>query len=211
MTAKNIMVQPTKPRHTLEDTGEGLRVVIPSRKRWYLIILQIVTLVVGIMFWFWIVDLTLMIGFGFSPRFVNVYSSVAPISSGVLLGIFLALIALALQCGFMAYAILWQIVGQEIIEVNPKSLVSLRRVYSFGRSNEYLAQDIKGMRVSPFMPRLIDWKGSFYELGLTGGLIAFDYGARTIRIGGGIDEAEAKQILAAIVARYPQYAAEGAG
>jgi hypothetical protein len=37
------------------------------------------------------------------------------------------------------------------------------------------------------------------------GSIAFDYGARTFRFGSGVDEAEAKQILAEIQQKYPQY------
>ncbi len=37
------------------------------------------------------------------------------------------------------------------------------------------------------------------------GLIAFDYGARTFRIGSGVDEAEAKQVILIIQQRFPQY------
>jgi hypothetical protein len=39
----------------------------------------------------------------------------------------------------------------------------------------------------------------------TGGLLAFDYGSKTIRFGGGIEEAESKQVLSEITTRFPQY------
>jgi hypothetical protein len=44
-----------------------------------------------------------------------------------------------------------------------------------------------------------------YLWGMSGGLIAFDYGAQTFRFGAGVDEAEAKHILEKITARFPQY------
>jgi hypothetical protein len=37
------------------------------------------------------------------------------------------------------------------------------------------------------------------------GAVAFDYGAATFRFGAGIDEAEAKQIVAEIQQKFPQY------
>jgi hypothetical protein len=37
------------------------------------------------------------------------------------------------------------------------------------------------------------------------GSLAFDYGARTFRFGTSIDEAEAKQIVAEIQQKFPQY------
>ncbi len=38
----------------------------------------------------------------------------------------------------------------------------------------------------------VRWNGF---LGISGGQLAFDYGAKTVRFGIGLDEAEAKQIL----------------
>ena len=38
--------------------------------------------------------------------------------------------------------------------------------------------------------------------GVGGGVLAFDYGARTYRFGAGLDEAEAKQVVIAIKQRY---------
>ena len=43
----------------------------------------------------------------------------------------------------------------------------------------------------------------FYSTGAPS--LAFDYGAKTIRFGRGIDEAEATQLLERIIAKFPQY------
>ena len=40
--------------------------------------------------------------------------------------------------------------------------------------------------------------------------LAFDYGAKTIRFGRGIDEAEATQILERVIAKFPQYRSSSA-
>jgi hypothetical protein len=38
------------------------------------------------------------------------------------------------------------------------------------------------------------------------GLIAFDYGSRTVRFGAGIDEAEAFDLVKRVTGRFPQFA-----
>jgi len=56
----------------------------------------------------------------------------------------------------------------------------------------------------------MDARSTFVLWGLTGGHIAFDYGAKTYRFGAGVDEAEAKQIVKQIVDRYPSLASDEA-
>ncbi|MDH5507993.1 MAG: hypothetical protein OEZ02_12300 [Anaerolineae bacterium] len=196
MTAKNIMVQPTKPRHTLEDTGEGLRIVIPTREKWYFINPKIIALVGTL-----ILIKTLLDAFIFHP-----YESVTPLGEYIVIfntipneikGVLALFGVMAIS---FVLVISWHIFGREVIEVSSQALICKRELFSVGNPKKYSAKNIKDMRISPFQSR------SFIQVGP----LAFDYGAKTIRIGGGIDEAEAKQILAAIVARFPQYAAEGA-
>ncbi len=53
---------------------------------------------------------------------------------------------------------------------------------------------------------MMAWGSSYYPwLGNSVGTLAFDYGAKTFRFGAGIDEAEAKQIVAEIQNKFPQY------
>ena len=48
----------------------------------------------------------------------------------------------------------------------------------------------------------LDVSSSLQLWGIGGGVIAFDYEARTIRFGAGLDEAEAKEVVTAITQRY---------
>ena len=41
--------------------------------------------------------------------------------------------------------------------------------------------------------------------GFNVGNISFDYGAKTFKFAGGVEEAEAKQIIAEIQQKFPQY------
>ncbi|MGH2687976.1 MAG: hypothetical protein ACRDKW_04095 [Actinomycetota bacterium] len=83
-----------------------------------------------------------------------------------------------------AYAWLWQFAGREIVAVRPSSLVLRREIFGFGRSREYDLRHVRDVRVSPAT------RG-----GIAIGPLAFDYGARTYRFGGGVDEAEARDLV----------------
>ena len=61
---------------------------------------------------------------------------------------------------------------------------------------------ISNLRVSPQPFNPFNFSASLQFWGVGGGAIAFDYGARTYRFGGGVDEAEANQIIATIKERY---------
>ena len=50
------------------------------------------------------------------------------------------------------------------------------------------------------------WAKSDPFVGMRSGPLAFDYGAKTIRFGSGVDEAEARVILASIRTRFPELA-----
>ena len=51
-----------------------------------------------------------------------------------------------------------------------------------------------------------DWSGGMRVWGMGGGVIAFDYGARTVRLGSSLDEAEALLIVRELKAahRFPE-------
>ena len=122
--------------------------------------------------------------------------------------IVMEIMILALMLGYGIFMMLWIMAGFQEIGITPEALVFQRKIFSWGRPKEYSAEHIKDLRVSPDI--FSGGWGKGMDIGLYGGLLAFDYGVKTVRIVAGIDEAEAKQILAAIVARFPQYAAEGA-
>ena len=101
---------------------------------------------------------------------------------------------------------LWQLTGKEEIEVTSYSITLSIIVILFRRSKEYVSEHTLDLRVSPMgMNEMYKWPRSLAFYGIGGGIIVFDYGAGTIRVGSGIDEAEGKQIIAEIQQKYPQY------
>jgi hypothetical protein len=103
-----------------------------------------------------------------------------------------------------AYVWLWNVAGRELIEVRVGSVRLSRQVLGWGRARDYVAEHIQDLRVSPqTRSSWLGWQHSGSPFALSGQL-AFDYGARTIRFGDA-DEAEARQILAEIGQRFPQY------
>jgi phage shock protein PspC (stress-responsive transcriptional regulator) len=190
-------VKPPAPKHKTEDLGNKLIISIPNMKLWFLIIY-----------------------FGFCLIFLA-------FGDFVVLGIlifnrngwdkttipFLVLVAvfLTIAGGFMIYSLAWQISGKEVIEITTQS-ITIRKV-SLGPSfpKEYSANYIKELRVSSSNMNtnhlMLIWAYGYtppwqnYNIGS----LAFDYGARTFRFGSSVDEAEAKQIVAEIEQKYPQY------
>jgi hypothetical protein len=182
-------VKPLPPRHTTEDTIDSLIISIPSKKNLLLI------LFVG----FWMVGwfsgetsaLNGLINGGFNNPDLFM---IAWLGGWTIGGI------------FVMSLLLWQIFGKEKIEIANHSIIYSRTVLIPFFPKEYSFEHIKNLRVAH-----IGYNGMYGRSrnmafwGFGPGLIAFDYGSQTVRIGVGIDEAEAKQILAEIQQRYPQY------
>jgi hypothetical protein len=100
------------------------------------------------------------------------------------------------------YAWLWQVVGKEIITVHGQTFTRRRDVGGFGFDKEYNLLQMRDLRVAQVGFNPLDVSSSLQLWGIGGGVIAFDYEARTIRFGAGLDEAEAKEVVTAITQRY---------
>lgn len=103
---------------------------------------------------------------------------------------------------FAMYAWSWQVIGKEILTVHGQTCTTRRDIAGVGFDKKYHLVEIRDLRVQlpGFAP--IDMSSSLQLWGVGGGVIAFDYGARTYRFGAGLDEAEAKQVVTAIKQRY---------
>ena len=108
----------------------------------------------------------------------------------------------------MIYSFAWQVAGKEIVEIATQSITIRRVTMGLASPKEYTANYIKELRVSSsnmninhVWPYSFSFPWQYHNIGS----LAFDYGARTYQFGGGVDEAEAKQILAEIQQKYPQY------
>ena len=96
---------------------------------------------------------------------------------------------------FGLFGWLWNVAGKEILHINKESIIYIRSLLNLEYKQEYAAEYIKDISVKHTASGIFDKRGTLEAWGLAGGPIAFDYGSKTIRVGAGIDEAEAKEIV----------------
>ena len=178
--------QPTAARITVTDTSEGLRIVIPCRRSLFVIAFLAL----------WIC------GWGVAEVMVakQLVDGDAPPDGGLFMLAWLGVWTLG--GGVAIYAWLWQVMGKEIITVRGQTLKTRRDVGGFGFDKVYDMVQMRDLRVGPISFSPVDLTASFQLWGIGGGVISFEHGARTYRFGAGLDEGEAKQVVAAIKQRF---------
>lgn len=106
---------------------------------------------------------------------------------------------------FILYHFLWQVIGKEEVQITSTSIKIGQVVLGYKRTKEYLLEDIKDLGLARVTPKdIVSHSGPFISMP-NFGTISFDYGAKTIKFAGSIDEAEAKIIIAKIQEKYPEY------
>jgi hypothetical protein len=187
-----VKVLPPKPRSTITEAFGSLRIVIPVRGNWFLIALMSLVLPV------WSVG----IGAAFADSLRANNPNATPLPLLVVLSVVMILVL-----GGTAYWLAWNIAGQVVLIINQQELTLRRELFGLVRSQEFDRKLVRELRqsVPPFYPW--DFSSVYYFAGVHGGPLVFDYGARTYRFGTGLDEAEAKVLLAAIGQRFPDMVA----
>jgi hypothetical protein len=164
------------------DTSDCLRLVIPYSRSWF---------VIGFLgFWLcaWAVA-EVVIPF----RFLE---GEAPPSGWSLMVAWFMVWTVA---GIVAvYAWLWQVMGKEIVIVQDGRLTLRRDIGGFGWDKVYELEKVRALRAEPVVFDPMDLSMALQLWGIGGGAIAFDYEEKTHRFGIGLDEAEAKRLVAAI-------------
>ncbi len=98
---------------------------------------------------------------------------------------------------------LWMVVGREVIEVDAEGITRSWRPFRFVKPRRYLAAHIRGLREAPAAEhgRPDPWE----NLGMfsAGGVVAFHYGADLVRLGSQAPPTEGRQIVEAILSRFP--------
>ncbi|HEX2657941.1 MAG TPA: hypothetical protein VHU40_06700 [Polyangia bacterium] len=183
-------VEPIPTGRAKFEEGSHLRILLPP-KRHAFGILFLLAWTVG---WF----------FGERSAIQQITASKDLAANGFLL-VWLA--GWTLGGAFVIFAILWMTGGREVLELRSDVLVHRRAVFGFGTSRAYALEQIRAMRLGPASPTPFDFSGerratsALVALGVTGGPIVFDYGAKTVRCGAVLDEAEAKQIIERMIQR----------
>jgi len=95
---------------------------------------------------------------------------------------------------FVAYTVLYAIGGRQIILASADTLTIKSEIFGFGFGKSFLVTAMRNLR---FEPQTIVGRGQ------RASGIAFDYGARTVMFGSGLDEAEATGLITRIRQRCP--------
>jgi hypothetical protein len=101
-------------------------------------------------------------------------------------------------------ALAWMAVGKETIAIANGELAVRQSIGRLARAREYDLNAIRNLRTASLELDPLSPGAAFRWLGLSGGRLAFDYGARTYRLGGGLDEAEAEALLGELQAGLPR-------
>lgn len=177
---------PADSRVTIADTSEGLRVAIPCRRSWFVILF--------LAFW--------LCGWAVAEIMVakQLLDGDAPPEGEFFM---LAWFGVWTVGGVLAiYAWLWQVMGKEIVTVRGQTFKIRRDIAGFGFDKEYNLVQMRDLRVGYVEFNPMDFSSSLQLWGVGGGVIAFDCGERTYRFGAGLDEAEATQVVTAIKQRF---------
>ena len=100
------------------------------------------------------------------------------------------------------YTWLWNVMGQEIINLSNTELRHVRRLPVFQRSKEYDLSAVSKLRVQAQDSSRFSMHNAMEFWGISGGSVVFDYGHSTHKFGAQLDEAEANHIVTIIKQRY---------
>jgi hypothetical protein len=183
-----VKVSLPRARATVLDEAGVLRISIPAKRRWFLIL----SLILWLSMWLYA---------GIAATGTQITREGEPPFFRLIWLVFWAAGSL-----FALYALLWMLAGREVVRVAGSEISLRREILGLGRSREFDAAAVRNFRSSvvPFNPW--DPSSALMFWGLGGGTITFDYGPRTYRFGAGLDEAEAKSLAVMIGSRIPNHA-----
>ncbi|MBU0495626.1 MAG: hypothetical protein KKA73_23930 [Chloroflexi bacterium] len=189
--------------YTIRDLGDSLRIAIPSRKRDLVVLIVSLGTVVGVL-------AECMIALAFL-LLVTDQPGIEDVGGLGMLLIAFAVVGVAMF-GAGISVLMWELDGEETIDVDSHGFVIQRQAYDIRRQKKYQAEFITNLRSAPvgyrdpMTPDFMKTESVFFG---RYGLIAFDYGRRGPQyFGSGVDAFEANQIVVAIEQKFPQYAAK---
>jgi len=179
-----MVIAPAARRSSLKDGPDGLELVIPAKRNLFLMLFLLAWL--G--------------GWAFGE-----VSALKELRSGAgAPKAFLAfwLVGWTLGGGFAASVWLWMLAGRERILLRSGILAVRREVFGLGWTREYDLAQVRNLRVSAESDNRAGWGATGRFWGFSGGPVAFDYGASTVRCAASVDEPEAAQIIRDLKTRH---------
>ncbi len=165
------VIQPEVARHHVEQFGNQLIFIIPSRKEWSLLMF----LPIWLMFW----------AFAFTFEFSTMVEG----------GPFILIWGLVGLSSILS--LLWMLLGKEVVKVDYDLFHIRRQIWGVGHTRSFDCASISNLRVVD-RPRVRRGRASIGMIYRMDGPITFDYGAKTYRFGDGVEEAEARMIVTRI-------------
>ena len=183
-------------RSRVESIGGGIEIVMPSRRN------MIMAAFIGFWLAFWIYSV-----FGMLPQmFAGLPSAKGTPPPLPFLVVWSVFWLIGGAFGLALFA--WTVAGNERVTIDTDTFAVRREAFGLGLTRRYALASVRALRVvddaafgSPFFGF-----GRGDPFGLRSGSLAFDYGAKTIRFGSGVDAAEAKYILSRTLAAKPALA-----
>jgi hypothetical protein len=105
-------------------------------------------------------------------------------------------------CG-AAVAALWNIAGRELVRFSGSEVSLRREVFGVGFGTRYDPTRVTNLRCVDMVPGPFGTM-SRSPFGWGGGPLAFDYGAKSVRFGAGMDSAEGQPLVEKIIAAVPR-------
>ncbi|MEK7774882.1 MAG: hypothetical protein AAB305_03245 [Candidatus Zixiibacteriota bacterium] len=177
---------PSAGRATWEDLGNEIRITIPTRRKIFSIIFSCVWLV-G-----WVVGETLASQALFQSQNVDANKS------------FLVFWLIGWTVGGLLAigGLFWLLAGKEIVTLSTQFVTIRWDVFGVGYQRQFDMTKVQNIRVAT-----VQIRPTIFELFSTNAptaprTLAFDYGMKTVRFAGDIDEAEASHLLEKLKRRF---------
>ena len=171
----------------VSETHEGLEIEIPAKRNLFL--------VAFLSFW--------LCGWAFGEVSVSRQLLDSKFSESPDLFLIAWLGMWTIGGAFAVYAWTWMLLGKERIVLGSATLAIVRDVAGYKRRKEYDLAHISNLHVAADRMSMFDPSASMQFWGISGGLITFDYGSKTFRVGASLDEAEARTLCQQMVRRRP--------
>jgi hypothetical protein len=154
----------------------------------------------------------LFLGFWLTLWTFGGLAAMAAAASGEEPVVFVWLVFWAAAWVFVAATVGWQLAGRTLVSVNGGALAYRWTMPVVTRTRRYDPAQVRHLRAaSVALPFGNAWMRSAYPPFLNGaaGSVQFDYGARTIRLMPGLDEAEGRMVVEWLARRLPAGAVDG--
>ena len=175
--------------HIESMVGGGSRLTLP--KRWALLALPVIVLVIGT--WLFMAR-DVFIGQSSLVNEILRVLRAKPLGLGSLIFLAAWLAAWILFGIWVLAALVWLVAGRERVSVEQGTLTLEQVVGSVGRRRRYDLQQVTGLRTLSLAPRART-EGVVMPFGFASGSLAFDYGSRMVRWGGGLSEDDERTVI----------------